>query len=191
MRRRSREHQLVLTVAVSLTLAVLSFVVSRAISEVMSRMIERQAESISSNAVIATQALTAARTNVGRAAFAMSALRLTDIRTSSERRRDTRSTPLAASGVELGQIPLDPVLCWRARARGERETAVAKATLEAEDVSARLRNRDREAALRAIDERALPAMEQASEGFGSDSDSGSGDLTIVGVRLSPTTQEIL
>ena len=42
---------------------------------------------------------------------------------------------------------------------------VAGAALEAEDVSARLRHRDREGALRAIDKRAVPAMEQASEGF--------------------------
>lgn len=166
MRRLSREHHLVLAVAVSLTLAVLSFVVSRAISEVMSRRIERQAESISTNAVIATQALTAARTNLGRAAFAMNALRLTDhpdvIGAQAGHTIEASRREAAASWARYLSIPFYA---------GERELvesvkpAVAKATLEAEDVSARLRHRDREAALRAIDERALPAMEQASEGF--------------------------
>ena len=65
------------TVIVTFSLAVLSFVVSRVITEVASRRIERQAESISKNAIIATQALTATRTNIGRAAFAMDAFRRT------------------------------------------------------------------------------------------------------------------
>jgi signal transduction histidine kinase len=166
MRRPSRERRLVLAVVVSVSLAVLSFVVSRAISEVMSRSIEREAESISANAVIATQALTAARTNLGRAAFAMNTVRVTGhpdvIGAQAGRTIEASRREAAASWARYISIPFYA---------GERELmetvkpAVARAGLAAEDVSARLRHRDHEGALRAIDERALPSMEQASEGL--------------------------
>ena len=166
MRHPSRERRLVVAVVVSLSLAVLSVAVSRIVAEAVSRRIERQAESISTNAVIATQALTTARTNLGRAAFAMNTVRVTDhpdvIGAQAARTIEASRREAAASWARYLSIPFYS---------GERQLvesvkpAVAGAALEAEEVSARLRHRDREGALREIDERALPAMEQASEGF--------------------------
>jgi signal transduction histidine kinase len=166
MRRLSREHHLVLAVVVSLSLAVLSVVVSRAVSEVTSRRIEREAESISTNAVIATQALTAARTNLGRAAFAMNAVRVTDhpdvVGAQAERTMEASRREATANWDRYMSIPFYA---------GERELvesvtpAVVRAALAVEEVSARLRYRDHAGALRAIDARALPAMARASEGL--------------------------
>jgi signal transduction histidine kinase len=164
MRRLSRERQLVLAVAVSLSLAVLSFFVSRAIAEVVSRRIQQEAVSISTNAIIATQALTATRTNLGRAAFAMNAVRASDrpeivdaqaASTIAASRREA-----AANWAKYLSIPFYP----RERELMERaEPAVAGAGLEAEDVGERLRRGDHEGALRAIDGRALPSMGRANE----------------------------
>ena len=164
MRRLSRERQLVLAVGVSFIFAVLSFVVSRAIAEVASRRVQKEAVSISTNAVIATQALTAARTHLGRAAFAMNAVRVSDhpdiagaqaARTIEASRREA-----VANWARYLSIPFYP----RERELMERaEPAVAGAALEAEDVGERLRRGDHEDALRAIDGRALPSMERANE----------------------------
>jgi signal transduction histidine kinase len=166
MRRFSRERQLVLAVGVTFTLTTLSFVVSRTISEVVSRRIQKEAESIRKNALLATQELAAARTNFRRAAFAMSAVRVAD--------RPAFDGEQAASAIEASRreaaaswaryvsIPFYP---------GEREivekveTGVAEAALAAEDVSKRLRHGDRGGALRSIDRRALPSMERTGEGL--------------------------
>jgi signal transduction histidine kinase len=164
MRRLSRERQLVLAVVVSFSIAVLSFVVSRAIEEVVSRRVQKEAVSISTNAVIATQALTTARTNLGRAAFAMNAFRASD---HPDVAGAQAAGTIAASRREAGanwarylSIPFYP----RERELMERaEPAVAGAALEAEDVAERLRRGDHDGALGAIDGRALPSMERANE----------------------------
>jgi hypothetical protein len=79
-----RDRQLVLAVAVSFILAILSFVVSRTITEIQSRRIQREANSISQNALVATEALIALRTNLGRLVFEMDALRATASPTSPQ-----------------------------------------------------------------------------------------------------------
>ena len=75
--RHSRDRRLVIAVALSFSLTIVSFVVSRTITEVHSRRIQREANSISQNALVAAEALIALRTNLGRLAFEMNALRAT------------------------------------------------------------------------------------------------------------------
>jgi len=166
MRHLSRERRLVLAVVVSVALAFLSLVVSRVVAEVVSRKIEGQAESISRNAVIATQALTAARTNLGRAAFAMNAVRVNDhpdvIGKQAASTIDASRREAAAGWASYISIPFYP---------GESELvekvkpAVVGAGLAAKEVSERLRDHDHEGAVREIDDRALPAMDRAAEGL--------------------------
>src|SRR5215470_16459092 len=76
--RRTREHRLVLAVVVSFALTILSYVASRTITELVSRKIQREAESIDKNALIATEALVAARTNLRKLIFEMNDLRSGD-----------------------------------------------------------------------------------------------------------------
>jgi hypothetical protein len=77
MRRISREQRLVLTVVVALALAMLAFVASRIITEMVSRRIAREAASIGQNALIAIEALVAARTNLHKLTLSINALRTT------------------------------------------------------------------------------------------------------------------
>ena len=164
--RRSRERHLVLVVAVSFALTILSFVASRTITELVSRRIQQEAESIGDNALIATEALGGARTNLRKLIFEMNALRVSDHpgaeaeHVASEldaARRDT-----ATYWAKYVSIPFYP---------GERELVkqvepnVTRAELAVKDVSERLHRGDRRGALRAIDGRALPSIERTDEGL--------------------------
>ena len=75
--RHSQDRRLVIDVAVSFILTIVSFVVSRTLTEVQSRRIQREANSISQNALVAAEALIALRTNLGALVFEMNALRVT------------------------------------------------------------------------------------------------------------------
>jgi signal transduction histidine kinase len=166
MRRLSRERRLVLAVAVSFGLTVLAFVASRVATEVASRRVEKRAESIGHNALIATEALNGARTNLNRITFAMNSLRLGDRsdgyveRVADSIEGSRRET--AASWTAYASIPFYP---------GERALVesvapdVARAQFAADDVSARLRRRDGQGALRVVDEHGLPAMKRADDGL--------------------------
>jgi signal transduction histidine kinase len=164
-RPRNREHHLVVAVAVTFSLTLLSFVASRAIGESVSRKIEREARSISRNALIATESLVTVRSNLHKLAFDMNGL-------------DRHHDPSRVAG----QVDVLDHACREATAfwtryvsipfyPGERPIAenvgvdVSRARLAADDVSERLRRGDREAALRIVDQRALPSIEHAYQGI--------------------------
>jgi signal transduction histidine kinase len=167
MHRLSRERRLVLAVAVSFGLTVLCFVTSRIVTEMASRRIEKEAESISQNALIAAEALAGARTNLRKGLSAMSALRVSDAASVGTERlgsqlEDSRRDA-AANWAKYRSIPFYP---------GERELVervepeVVSATLAVGDVGARLRHGDREGALSMFAGRALPRVQRAEEGLG-------------------------
>jgi signal transduction histidine kinase len=165
MRARSRERYLVVAVVVSFVLTALSFLTSRVITEVMSRRIEREAESIGNNALVATEALVATRTNLRKLIFELNGIRASDkpdvieerLRALSNSRRDT-----AVCWVRYALIPFYP---------GERKLAarvepdLANEGLGVDDAIALMRRGDRDGASRIVEMRVLPSIERADHGL--------------------------
>jgi signal transduction histidine kinase len=152
-------------VTVSFALTMVSFAVSRTITEIVSRRIQREAESIGKNALIATEALVAARTNLRKSLFDMSALRASAhpvavAEVSSE--LDASRQDLAACWAKYVAIPFYP---GEREQKEEVERDIKSEELAVGKVSERLHQGDREGAIRFIDERALYAIERADEGL--------------------------
>jgi signal transduction histidine kinase len=164
--RRSRERRLVAAVVVSFILTTLCFVTSRAITEIVSRRIEREAESIGNNALVATKALATARNNLRKVVSEMNALRLSDqpkvveerLREIDVSRRET--AVFWAKYVSIPFYPGERVLAARV------EPDIASAGRAVDDVIERVRRGDRKGGLQVIDARALPAIDQADQGLG-------------------------
>jgi signal transduction histidine kinase len=167
VRRRSREHHLVVVVVVSFGLAFLSFVVSRTITEVVARRVEKDAESIGGNALSATEALGGARESLRGLLFGMNTLRQGAGTGQAAKQLGDRLTvdrqEMAASWARYTAIPFYP----GERELVERTDPDLRATwLAVDEIDQHLQRGEREAALRIVDERALPSLERADEGLG-------------------------
>jgi signal transduction histidine kinase len=151
---------------VSFGLTMLSFVVSRTITEVVARNIEKEAESIAENALIATEALVAARTNLRELIFVIHGIRVsegTGVAAEQLGNQFAKSRQdMAASWAKYVSIPFYP---------GERELVqrvepdVVSVGRAVDEASERLHHGDREGALRVFDRRAPPSIERADKGL--------------------------
>ena len=145
----------------------LSFVASRTITEVMSRKIEKQAESIAEDALIATGTLVAARTNLRKLIFVIHAIRVSEgthvpVEQLGNQLANARQE-MAANWAKYVSIPFYPG--ERALVEGvERDfVSVGRAVDEAGE---RLHHGDSEGALSVFDRRAPPSIERTDEGLG-------------------------
>jgi signal transduction histidine kinase len=154
--RHSRDRRLVIAVALSFILTIVSFVVSRTITEVQSRRIQREANSISQNALVAAEALIALRTNLGRLVFEMDALRAT-------------ASPMAPQLVEFEHTRREAVANWgkyvsvpfypaEAELVGRAQQDLLDVGAAIDEIVERLHKGNSEAAIRAIDARVLPSV---------------------------------
>jgi len=143
----------------------LSYVASRAITEVVSRRIQREAESINKNALIATEALVAARTNLRKLIFEMNDLRSGDhpeLATQQLAELDISRGDTAEHWTNYLSIPFYP---------GERELVepvaleVADVGRAVDEVTERLRRGDRAGALGVVDGSAMAAISRADDGI--------------------------
>jgi len=163
--RRSPEHYLVLVVVASFALTMLSFVASRVITELASRRVEREAKSIAKNALIATEALVATRTDLRKLVFEMNSLGQGDrpgLATEQSAQLDFTRRDTLEDWAKYASIPFYP---------GERSRA-ERVALDVEDVgravdevTERLRQGDRSGALRLVDGHAIVAIGRADEGL--------------------------
>jgi signal transduction histidine kinase len=155
----------VLAVVVSFGLTMLSLVATRTITEIVSRRIEREAESIDNNALIATDALVATRTNLGKLFFGIDALRTTDraelvaerLRVLAASRQD-----MAAHWARYVSIPFYP---GERQLAGHVEADIASTEQAIDAVAERMRQHDREGAVRIVEARALPSIERVDDGL--------------------------
>ena len=154
--RHSQNRRLVIAVALSFILTIVSFVVSRAITEVQSRRIQREASSISQNALVAAEALIALRTNLGRLVFEMNALRATASPTAPQlgEFEHTRREAVA-NWVKYVSVPFYP---REAELVGRAQQDLLDVGAAIDEIGERLRNGNHEAAIRAIDARVLPSI---------------------------------
>src|SRR3954447_7682343 len=76
--RSGPERHLVMAVVVSFGLTMLSYVASRVITEIVSRRVQHQAQSIDKNAIAATEALVTARTTLHKMILEINDLRISD-----------------------------------------------------------------------------------------------------------------
>lgn len=158
----NRDRRLVISVVVSFILAGLSFVVSRTITEIQSRRTQREANDISQNALVATEALIAFRTNLGRLVFEMDAFRASappqTTRQLGEFELSRRGA--AANWAKYVSLPFYPNEAALAE-RVQQDLVDMGAAMD--DVVERLRKGDHEAAIRAIDVRGLPSTARVDD----------------------------
>ncbi len=161
---RNRDRRLVFAVAVSFALTILSFVVSRTITELQTRRIQREANAISQNALVAAEALITVRNDLRELASEMNTLRASaqpDVSRQLRKEIEAARDDVARSWAKYVSVPFYP---------GEREIAAGVAAeleplaLALDEVVERTRQGDRRGALRAIEDRALPAIARSSGG---------------------------
>jgi signal transduction histidine kinase len=159
--RHSRDHRLVIAVAVSFILTIVSFVVSRTLTEVQSRRIQREANSISQNALVAAEALIAVRTNLGRLVFEMDALRATASPTAPQLGEFEHTRREAVANWEkYASVPFYP---HEAELVGRAQQNLLDVGAAIDEIVERLRKGNREAAIRAIDARVLPSVARVDD----------------------------
>jgi signal transduction histidine kinase len=160
----SRDHRLVIAVAVSFILTIVSFVVSRTLTEVQSRRIQRKANSISQNALVAAEALIAVRTRLGRFVFEMEALRATEAPAAQQLRElEFTRREAVASWKKYLSVPFYP---QEAELVGKAEQGLVDVGAGIDEIVERLRKGNREAAIRAIDDRVLPSVPRVDDALG-------------------------
>jgi signal transduction histidine kinase len=151
----------VIAVAVSFILTIVSFVVSRTLTEVQSRRIQREANSISQNALVAAEALIGVRTNLGRLVFEMDALRATASPTAPQLREFALSRREAVANWEkYTSVPFYP---HEAALVGGAQQDLVDVGAAIDEIVERLRKGNREAAIRAIDARVLPSVARVDD----------------------------
>jgi signal transduction histidine kinase len=162
-RSHRRERRLVIAIAVSFGLAILSFLVSRTVTEIQSRRIQKQANSISQNALVATEALVDIRTSLRKIVFAphmLHAIVSPDVAAQLGRELAVYRDGLAASWAKYLAEPFYP---------GERELSdraqadLLRVELALDQVVERLRHGDREGALRVLDTSVSPAIAKCDD----------------------------
>jgi signal transduction histidine kinase len=177
-----------MAVATCFSLMIVSFVVSRAITEIQSRKIQREASSISQNALLAAEALIDVRTHLRKLVFTMNTL-------------STRSVPALVShlGSELEASREEIAKSWayyvsipfypgeRALVRNVEPDliSVEDATTE---VVARLRDGDRAGAIRVTAERAMPSIERADGGVARNLELNRHEAEAAATRITASTR---
>jgi signal transduction histidine kinase len=187
--RHRRDRRLVVAVAVSFSLMLVSFVASRTITELQSRRIQREASSISENALLAAEALISIRTSLRKLVFTLNRL-------------GAASSPevVLLLGSELEVARGDVATSWARyvsfpfysgeRSLAERvEPELASVEQAIDGVVERLRTGDREGALGIAASSALPSIETSDTGVASDVELNRREASLAATRIAASTRE--
>jgi signal transduction histidine kinase len=162
-RRYRRDRNLVAAVVVCFSLMILSFVVSRTITEVQSRRIQREATSIGQNALVAAEALIAVRTTLRTLASSMNVLSTVAPAEALQlgRELESASEAMATSWAQYLSLPFYPGERALVDATEPELTAVQRTV---DDLVERLHTGDLEGALAIASARAVSALDHADAG---------------------------
>jgi signal transduction histidine kinase len=166
-----------------------SFIVSRTITEIQSRRIQREANSISQNALLAAEALIAVRTSLRNLAFEMEALNkheappdVSELAT----QLDVSRGEVATSWARYLSYPFYPGEKALAEATGADLTSVEQAT---DTVVQRLHEGDRPRALRTGEEHALPSIARSYGSVGHNLELNRHEAEAAATRIAASTRE--
>jgi signal transduction histidine kinase len=157
-RHYRRDRHLVVAVSVCFCFMLLSFLASRTIGEMQSRRIQREANSIGQNALVASEDLMSVRTGLRKLASSMSSLNANvtpEVALQVERDLDAERNEVATSWAHYVAIPFYPGERALVEQAGPDLIRVQRA---AEAIVERLRRGDREGAVQLVAERAMPSI---------------------------------
>jgi signal transduction histidine kinase len=188
-RRYRRDRRLVLAVTVCFCLMLVSFVVSRTITEIQSRRIQAEANGISQNALAAAEALIAVRTRLHEIVFAMDALRANESPAVVSRlgaELEVGREEVAKSWARYLSIPFYPgehLLVERV------QPDLTSAERALDGVVERLHHRDRAGALRMAAESAQPSIARSDEGLARNLELNRREAQTAATRIAASTRE--
>jgi signal transduction histidine kinase len=187
-RRYRRDRQLVAAVAVCFIFMIASFAISRTITEIQSRRIQREANSISQNALRAAEALISVRTSLRKLVFAMNALGIhatPDTVSQLDSELEVSRQEVATSWARYVSIPFYPGEELLVKKVGPELTNVDEAI---HGIVERLHAGDREGALRIGAERALPSIERSDAGVARNLELNRQEAQSAALRITASTR---